>query len=92
MMSTNKLNEKTSKEVIEGQEKQVIIRDRQYFESLNYEYPAHISELRKAKVKERAKPRPLNIAIDNVEKGLNDRGQLIAELVRLSQPCGLKND
>ena len=52
MMSTNKLNEKTSKEVIEGQEKQVIIRDRQYFESLNYEYPEHISELSKAKVKE----------------------------------------
>ena len=80
MMSTNRLNEKTSKEVIEGQEKQVIIRDRQYFESLNYEYPANISELSKAKVKERAIPRPHQaIAIDNVEKGLsnNDRGQLI---------------
>ena len=80
MMSTNKLNEKTSKEVIQGQEKQVVIRDRHYFESLNYDYPAHISELSKAKLKERATPRShQKIAIDEVEKGLseNDRGQLI---------------
>ena len=80
MMSTNKLSEKTSKEVIAGQEKQVIIRDRQYFESVNYDYPSHISELSKAKEKPKVKPREhQRAAIDDVEKGLkdNDRGQLI---------------
>jgi superfamily II DNA or RNA helicase len=80
MMSTNKLNEKTSKEVIAGQEKQVIIRDRQYFESVNYDYPSHISELSKATEKPKAKPRQHQLAaIDDVEKGLkdNNRGQLI---------------
>ena len=80
MMSTNRLNEKTSKEVIQGQEKQVIIRDRHYFESINFNYPSHISELSKASLKPKAEPRKHQVkAIADVEKGLteNDRGQLI---------------
>jgi len=81
MMSTNKLNEKTSKEVISGQEKQVTILDRDYFENkAKFDYPAHISELGKAKAKPPATPRKHQItAINDVEKGLqeNDRGQLI---------------
>jgi predicted helicase len=81
MMSTNKLNEKTSKEVISGQEKQVTILDRDYFENkAKFDYPSHISELGKAKAKPSATPRKHQItAINDVEKGLqeNDRGQLI---------------
>jgi superfamily II DNA or RNA helicase len=81
MMSTNKLNEKTSKEVISGQEKQVTILDRDYFENkAKFDYPSHISELGKAKAKPPATPRKHQItAINDVEKGLqeNDRGQLI---------------
>jgi superfamily II DNA or RNA helicase len=81
MMSTNKLNEKTSKEVISGQEKQVTILDRDYFENkVKFDYPSHISELGKAKAKPPATPRKHQItAINDVEKGLqeNDRGQLI---------------
>ena len=80
MMSTNRLNEKTSKEVIQGQEKQVVIRDRHYFESINFNYPSHISELSKASLKPKAEPRKHQVkAIADVEKGLteNDRGQLI---------------
>jgi superfamily II DNA or RNA helicase len=81
MMSTNKLNEKTSKEVISGQEKQVTILDRDYFENkAKFDYPSHISELGKAKAKPPAIPRKHQItAINDVEKGLqeNDRGQLI---------------
>jgi len=81
MMSTNKLNEKTSKEVISGQEKQVTILDRDYFENkAKFDYPSHISELGKAKAKPPASPRTHQItAINDVEKGLqeNDRGQLI---------------
>ena len=81
MMSTNKLNEKTSKEVISGQEKQVTILDRNYFENkAKFDYPSHISELGKAKAKPPATPRKHQItAINDVEKGLqeNDRGQLI---------------
>ena len=61
MMSTDKLNEKTSKEVIAGQEKQVIIRDRQYFESVNCDYPSHISELSKAT--ESLRPSRANISL-----------------------------
>jgi len=80
-MSTNKLNEKTSKEVISGQEKQVTILDRDYFENkAKFDYPSHISELGKAKAKPPATPRKHQItAINDVEKGLqeNDRGQLI---------------
>ena len=80
MMSTNRLNEKTSKEVISGQEKPVTIRDRHYFENISYEYPQHISDLRNAAPKVKPTPRPHQaIAIDNVVNGLvdNDRGQLI---------------
>ena len=81
MMSTNKLNEKTSKEVISGQEKQVTILDRDYFENkVKFDYPSHISELGKSKAKPPATPRKHQItAINDVEKGLqeNDRGQLI---------------
>ena len=81
MMSTNKLNEKTSKEVISGQEKQVTILDREYFQNkAKFDYPSHISELGKAKAKPPATPRKHQItAINDVEKGLkeNDRGQLI---------------
>ena len=81
MMSTNKLNEKTSKEVISGQEKQVTILDRDYFENkAKFDYPAHISELGKAKAKPPATPFDhQKAAINDVEKGLqeNDRGQLI---------------
>ena len=81
MMSTNKLNEKTSKEVISGQEKQVTILDRDYFENkAKFDYPSHISELGKAKAKPPVTPRKHQItAINDVEKGLqeNDRGQLV---------------
>ena len=80
MMSTNRLYEKTSKEVIQGQEKQVVIRDRHYFESINFNYPSHISELSKASLKPKAEPRKHQVkAIADVENGLteNDRGQLI---------------
>ena len=80
MMSTNRLYEKTSKEVIQGQEKQVVIRDRHYFESINFNYPSHISELSKASLKPKAEPRKHQVkAIAALEKGLteNDRGQLI---------------
>ena len=80
MMSTNKLSEKTSKEVIAGQEKQVVIRDRQYFESINYEYPNHISEISKSKIGKKAEARQHQAkAIDDVKAGFlkNDRGQLI---------------
>ena len=36
MMSTNKLSETTSREIIQGQEKRVVIRDRHYFENIPY--------------------------------------------------------
>jgi len=67
MMSTNRLNEKTCKEVIQGQEKQVVIRDRYYFESINFNYPSHISELRKAS---------LATCIKGVERALHPKSEI----------------
>ena len=60
MMSTNKLAERTSREVIAGQEKGVTVLDRNYFEHVaKFDYPEHISQLQKAVVKDRKTP--LNI-------------------------------
>ena len=56
MMSTNKLSETTSREVIQGQEKRVVIRDRHYFENIPFEYPSHISKIFEAKQKKKAEP------------------------------------
>lgn len=72
IMSTNKLNKKTSKEVIGGQEKQVTILDRDYFENkAKFDYPSHISELEKAKAKPPANPKKHQItAINDVEKAV----------------------
>ena len=80
MMSTNKLSETTSREVIQGQEKRVVIRDRHYFENIPFEYPSHISKIFEAKQKKKAEPRPhQRRAITDVVNGFaqNDRGQLI---------------
>ena len=81
MMSTDRLSEDTSRETIEGQEKPVVIRDRNYFENIPYDFPKNISEIKKAKPRvKKAKPRDhQRKAIDDVVNGFssNDRGQLI---------------
>ena len=80
MMSTNKLSETTSREIIQGQEKRVVIRDRHYFENIPFEYPSHISKIFEATQKKKAEPRPhQRRAITDVVNGFaqNDRGQLI---------------
>ena len=81
MMSTDRLSEDTSRETIEGQEKPIVIRDRNYFENIPYDFPKNISEIKKAKPRvKKAKPRDhQRKAIDDVVNGFssNDRGQLI---------------
>ena len=81
MMSTNKLAERTTREVIAGQEKGVTILDRNYFENVaKFDYPEHISQLQKAEVKDRKTPlKYQGRAIDDVVNGFEvcDRGKLI---------------
>ena len=50
MMSTDRLSEDTSRETIEGQEKPIVIRDRNYFENIPYDFPKNISEIKNLKM------------------------------------------